>query len=172
MGDPNTDTGLITYAQILLTSLSVPEETFTHPALRYARYYYPLILFLFFIISITWWGIATSEDSAPRPPPVKAVLNGDHEAARRKRAREEAERKRKTPFMRIAVRFPGGVPDLREADEGRLSGSRRAVWNWTLMAVMVTLGGNATNVVLHALAKRGWWCGKDYVVSPAEPCED
>ena len=42
---------------------------------------------------------------------------------------------------------------------------RKGAMNWIFAGVLVTLVGNATNVILHALTKRGWWCGKDYVVS-------
>lgn len=137
-------------------------ETKTPPALKYTRYYYPLILFLFFVISLTAWGIATSQASAPKPPPVEAVLNGDIDAVKRRRRRELAEKN--TWFKRFAARFPGGVTAAREADEKRLSPLRKAIFNWLLVGVMITLLGNAVNVIMHALAKRGWWCGKDYVV--------
>lgn len=49
--------------------------------------------------------------------------------------------------------------------DDRLTPLRKAVLNWLLVGIIFTFVANSTNVILHALTKHGWWCGKDYVVS-------
>jgi hypothetical protein len=130
------------------------------PILRYTRYYYPLVLFLFFTISLGAWGIATSESSKPTPPPV----NGIYENERAPKKKERKKRSGPTLFRRLAARFPGGVQDREESDLKRLGDLRKASMNWLLGGVLATLVANATNVILHTLLDHSWWCGKDYVV--------
>lgn len=128
------------------------------PLLVYTRYYYPLALFVFFIVSLTAWGIATSEASKPTPP----AINGLYTRASRRNTSTPSET---TTFKRIAARFPGGIPQKKAADEQRMSAIRKAVFNWILTGVLVTLVANAVNVIMHALTSTDeWWCGKDYVV--------
>jgi len=129
------------------------------PTLCYTRYYYPLVLFLFFTISLGAWGIATSESSKPTPPPVNGIYDNG-------RASKRKERKKSGPtlFGRIAARFPDGVPQQEASDLRRLGDLRKAFMNWMLSGVLVTLMANATNVIAHTLLNHSWWCGKDYVV--------
>lgn len=128
------------------------------PLLVYTRYYYPLVLFFFFIISLTVWGIATSESSKPTPPPVNGIYSRVSRGSKKPKSETST-------FKRIAARFPGGIPHQKDADELRLGPIRKAVLNWLLTGVLVTLVANAVNVIMHALTSTAeWWCGKDYVV--------
>jgi hypothetical protein len=129
------------------------------PVLRYTRYYYPLVLFLFFIVALGAWGIATSESSKPTPPPVNGIYSNGRA---KKRAQKQTSEHR--TLKRIAARFPGGSQQNKEEDERRLGPIRKGVMNLLLAGVLVTLVGNATNVIMHALTNHSWWCGKDYVV--------
>jgi ATP-binding cassette, subfamily B, vacuolar membrane transporter HMT1/ACLQ len=146
----------------------------------FAHYYYPLALFCFFLTSLTWWGISTSGSSKPKPPPVTGVYeNGKN---KNKRASTAAERNGVNGddnggdngddgfFRRMAQRFPGGgkAKGIKAAEE-KLTPMRKAVFNWLLVGVIITFVLNSANVILHALTKRGWWCGKDYVVSFCPP---
>ncbi|KAF8545255.1 hypothetical protein BDD12DRAFT_871545 [Trichophaea hybrida] len=132
----------------------------TPPLLLYTRYYYPLALFLFFIISLTAWGIVTSESSKPTPPPVNGIYNNG-----RRWKNDRKNTSERGSFKRIAARFPGGIPRQKAADEKRLGVFRKAALNWLLAGVLLTLVGNAVNVIMRALTNRDWWCGKDYVIS-------
>ncbi|KAI5793306.1 hypothetical protein EDC01DRAFT_92199 [Geopyxis carbonaria] len=140
--------------------LEAAEEEVSPPLLQYVRYFFPLVLFVFFSVSFTAWGIATSESSKPTPPSVNGIYRNDHQNKNKNHKTSGS-----TAFKRFAARFPGGIPQAREADEKRLGSIRKATMNWLLIGVMVTLVGNSVNVIMHALSKRGWWCGKDYVIS-------
>ncbi|KAA8910126.1 hypothetical protein FN846DRAFT_1007157 [Sphaerosporella brunnea] len=127
------------------------------PVLRYTRYYYPLVLFLFFTIALGAWGIATSESSKPTPPPVNGIYTNGRRAQRRS--------SENSTFKRIAARFPGGSQQNKREDERRLNAIQKGVMNWLLAGVLATLVANAVNVIMHALTNHNWWCGKDYVIS-------
>ncbi|KAL7276231.1 ATP-binding cassette-type vacuolar membrane transporter Hmt1 [Rhizina undulata] len=136
--------------------------TVSDKLLLYTHYIYPGFLFVFFLVSLTWWGIATSP-SRQRPPSVKGVYNGGPTGP--------AEVVNgKGWFQKFAARFPDGENSNKAAKGNvqgvvRLTAVRKAVFNWLLVGIIVTFLGDATNVVLHALTNRGWWCGKDYVLS-------
>jgi hypothetical protein len=140
---------------VLLNSPPTDEDE-AAPLLLYLRYFYPLALFFVFLILLTTWGIATSESSKPTPPPVNGIYKG--------RKDDQKKTSEHGTLKRIAARFPGGVPQRKVADARRLGALRKAVMNWLLTGVMVTLVGNAVNVIMHALTIQGWWCGKDYAV--------
>ena len=180
--------------------LHSPNDVDSSPAslIEYVRYYYPLALFVFFIVSLTTWGIATSETSKPTPPPVRGVYgqnsssngravnnkrNGRTSSSSRssrsssssststsssasssRRSRRSNSRGGTGWFRRVAARFPGGIPQRKEVDEKRLGALRKALMNWLLAGVLLTLVANAANVIMHALTNRHWWCGKAYVV--------
>jgi hypothetical protein len=154
----------MTSTKATMTTMGDPPQAFPRfanrpPVLRYTRYYYPLVLFLFFIVALGAWGIATSESSKPTPPPVTGIYtNGRAKKRARKQPSEHS------TFKRIAARFPGGSQQNKEADERRLGPIRKAAMNWLLAGVLLTLVGNAVNVIMHALTNHDWWCGKAYVV--------
>lgn len=139
-------------------------EEVAPPLLLLTRYLYPLALFLFFLTSLTAWGIATAEPAKPAPPPANVVLRKTPRLAGAHVDEDDDEERCPGRFGRFARRWPGGNVRAKQMDERRLAPVRKAVLNWLLAGVLVTLVGNAVNVILHALAKRGWWCGEDYVV--------
>lgn len=150
----------------MVTTPSAAEEV-APPLLLLTRYLYPLALFVFFLTSLTVWGIATAEPAKPAPPPATFVLGKTPRPA----GAQVGEERKKGPgcFGRFARRWPGGNVRAKQVDERRLAPVRKAVMNWLLAGVLMTLVGNSVNVILHALAKRGWWCGEDYVVSYFAP---
>lgn len=142
-----------------------PEEPATalEKVLVYTRYAYPLALFIFFLVSLAWWGIKTSQSSRPSPPSVSGV----YEAGRRNRKKrnDNGNDDGGGLFSRIAGRFPGGtMAKSKKGSDDKLTPTRKAVFNWLLVGVIVTFVANSANVILHALTTRGWWCGQAYVV--------
>lgn len=137
-------------------ALTTPETI-----LLYTRYAYPLTLFVFFLVSLAWWGIKTSYSSKPSPPGVNGIYNG-HNRKRNGVGGDEAG----GLFSSIAGRFPGGTAaKSKKGSDDKLTPMRRAVFNWLLLGVIVTFVANSANVILRALTNTGWWCGQAYVVS-------
>jgi hypothetical protein len=133
-------------------------DVLSPPFLRYTRYYYPVVLIVTFATALTTWGIATSKSSKPTPPPVNGIYSNNAHLKQQQNFFDGA------LFKRIAARFPGGIHQQKDADMKRMGVSRKATMNWLLIAVMFTFVGNSANAIMHALIKRGWWCGQDYVV--------
>lgn len=118
-----------------------------------------MVLIVTFATALTTWGIATSKSSKPTPPPVNGIYSNNAHLKQQQNFFDGA------LFKRIAARFPGGIHQQKDADMKRMGVSRKATMNWLLIAVMFTFVGNSANAIMHALIKRGWWCGQDYVIS-------
>lgn len=141
-----------------LVALTTPETV-----LLYTRYAYPLTLFVFFLVSLAWWGIKTSFSSPPSPPGVNGIYNGRN---RKRNSGSIGADERRGLFSAIAGRFPGGTAaKSKKGTDDKLTPMRRAVFNWLLVGVIVTFVANSANVILRALTNTGWWCGQAYVVS-------
>lgn len=138
----------------------LPGESLPQSIVYYAHYYYPLALFCFFLFALAWWGISTSQSSKPTPPSVTGIYENG-------KPLDGSGAQANSGFLRrIAERFPGGVKAKgKRVTDDRLTPLRKAVLNWLLVGIIFTFVANSTNVILHALTKHGWWCGKDYVVS-------
>ena len=136
-------------------------QDLTSPLLVNTRYYYPLVMGIFYIFALAFWGIATSGSSKPKPPPVKGIYTNGHPARK-----QQCPTRSRICFNKLAARFPGGLPQNKEDDEMRLGPLRKAIMNWLLIAVLCTLMANTINVIMRTLItpKHDWWCGKDYVV--------
>lgn len=143
------------------------------PLLVYTRYFFPLVIFVFFLVSVTAWGICTAESKKPPPPKAAVVRAGTHATGAQSPPRalngvngvKRGEKEPTTRWRRFAAQWPGGDPKATRQDEAKLAPLRKAMMNWILAGVLMTLVANAANVILHSLTKHGWWCGKDYVIS-------
>lgn len=155
------------------------------------HYVYPLTLFVFFLVSLTVWGIKTSDKKAFTPPPSIAPsklgtparpsspLLGSHGSGghgghgllfsvRRKRINTDdsdttlADEKDRGKLKRWLC----GEIERSEAPgmKGGLTPVRKAILNWLLVLVVGTFFANSANIILHALTKPDWWCGQDVVV--------
>jgi len=139
-----------------------PGVSLARDVVFYTHYAYPVSLFFFFIVALTWWGISTSEYSKPTPPPVTGI----YENGKGKKKRQSLGRTNSGFCGRVAERFPGGAKAKgKKVADDKLTPLRKAAFNWLLVGVIFTFVANSTNVILHALTKKGWWCGKEYVVS-------
>lgn len=138
----------------------IPATSPLGEVILYTRYVYPLALFVFFLFTLAWWGISTSQSSRPSPPSV----NGIYENGRRTRDTGSGN---DGPglFARIAGRFPGGTPaKSKRGSSDKLTPTRKAVFNWLLVGIIMTFVLNSASVIFHALTTRGWWVGQAYVI--------
>ncbi|KAF3920834.1 hypothetical protein ABW21_db0200570 [Orbilia brochopaga] len=129
----------------LLTLPVKLEQPTSSTLLVLIHYIFPVFLLFFFIIFLATWSVYTSETTDPTK---ESIL-----FARRKSSSK-----------------PNGTPghpglDLRRpSNKPLLSSFARAIFNWLLVGLTLTYILDAANLILHALAKKGWWAGQDTVI--------
>jgi hypothetical protein len=111
------------------------------------QYAYPIVILFFFIFAFAAHSIASGKAAA--------------------KAAAKANSARKVQYG------PGGKPlpvrsqSFKKVLPRDFSPSRKLVFEWLTVGVLLTYVGNATIVILHALVHRRdkWWCGEAVTVS-------
>ena len=127
----------------LTSSERWPSTTAAMELLNFLHYASPIVILFFFILAFAARSIASSRSSA------------------------------KANSARSAQFGPGGKPlpvrshSFKTILPQTFSRSRKTVFEWLAVGVLLTFVANATVVIVHALVKRQehWWCGQALTVS-------
>lgn len=165
--------------------LSAKESSSVQTILVFLRYAYPLVLFLFFMISLAVWGIKTSNKRPFTPPPTvpaskigsprpssplingngSAQGNGQPKTRTQTNISEEPQQQHDEKSMgRLKLWLTGRLEKKDGEGDRGLTPLRKAVMNWLLAGMIFTFVASSANIILHALTTEGWWCGQDVVV--------
>ncbi|EPS44832.1 hypothetical protein H072_1159 [Dactylellina haptotyla CBS 200.50] len=119
------------------------EQPTSSTLLTTLHYVFPVFLLFFFIIFLATWSVYTSETTDPTK---ESIL-----FARRKSS--------------ISKPNVASGHELRKIpNKPLLSSFARSMFNWALVGLTLTYILDAANLILHALAKKGWWAGQDTVI--------
>jgi hypothetical protein len=120
--------------------------------LDFLQYAYPIVILFFFIFAFGAHSIASGKAAA--------------------KAAAKANSARKVQYG------PGGKPlpvrsqSFKKVLPKDFSPSRKLVFEWLTVGVLLTYIGNATVVILHAIVYRreNWWCGEAVTVGYPRHC--
>lgn len=107
------------------------------------HYLFPVFLLFFFIIFLATWSIYTSETVDPTKESILFA-------------------RRKSSISKPNI--PSGHELQRLPNKPLLSSFARSMFHWALVGLTLTYIFDAANLILHALAKKGWWAGQDTVI--------
>lgn len=112
---------------------------------------YPILLLVEFLIVFTIHSVLTASDDTPVLPSSRPRGPGGKPLPKNpRRASNDARQKAAVDFSR----------------------SQKLTLDWLVIGLITTLVGNATNIIIHALTKRPWWCGEAAVVSSPPPIQN
>jgi hypothetical protein len=105
-------------------------------ALEVTHYTYPFALAFFFGLAYTAHGI----------------LTGENQSASSRNSEQRGQLSKKSRTRSILTHTATLTP------------LQNSLLNWLIVFIIFTFVCNAANVIVHALMRRGWWCGQAYVV--------
>ena len=129
----------------------VSNPTLARQILIYLHFTSPLFLLTLFLVAFTAYGIATASSN----PEIQAG-KAEHTSPRR----DSLPRKTLPSTKR-----------LRKEQAIDFSPTRKQLFAWLSVGIILTFLANATIVVLHAVIarKENWWCGESVVVNHLNP---
>jgi hypothetical protein len=136
--DQNTVSSTTTTAKTTTTTTSMSED-----ALVYLHYASPIILVIFFLLSIAAHSVTVSKENDPAPSPHAPHGPGGKPLPKR------------NPSQALLTHKPVVA----------ISRSRKYLFLWLTIGVAFTFVINSGIIIFHALYGK-WWCGQAFVVSP------